>query len=154
MEGLRTKKNLLDRLQSSISISERLDPLNYQKAASSSDPPQSPPTATNYIQSSGSPIELDENVDSEIQMSHPEATSNSVPVDDSDLQKRLYAQLENAKRNYWFSGLSPDENPWSYPLEGTPCPNVNSVLRLKCPNPGLYPCSGCRLVSYCSKVGI
>ncbi|KIM76000.1 hypothetical protein PILCRDRAFT_78276 [Piloderma croceum F 1598] len=37
------------------------------------------------------------------------------------------------------------------PLSRLPCANVNATKNWKCPNNGTSACSGCRLVSYCSK---
>jgi hypothetical protein len=47
------------------------------------------------------------------------------------------------------ASLDMDDNK---PLSRLPCANVDAPKNWKCPDDGTLACSGCRLVSYCSKV--
>jgi hypothetical protein len=49
----------------------------------------------------------------------------------------------------WTVPLDMDGNK---PLSRLPCANVDAPKNWKCPNDGTSACSGCKLVSYCSKV--
>jgi hypothetical protein len=52
-----------------------------------------------------------------------------------------------------LNGLLPYEEKWSYPILKLPCANMKPDAHQKCPETGIHACSGCLLVSYCSKVG-
>jgi len=66
----------------------------------------------------------------------------------------LEDSLMNALHERSTGGLLHDEHPWSGPLLFLPCANVDVRSGQRCSNSGGNACAGCRLVSYCSTVGL